>query len=218
MNLLELDNVELSFGKNQVLKSIYFKAEKGSVTGILGSNGCGKTSLLKILFGTLKPNNKLIRIDHKPVLKPLYTSGKIHYLPQFHYIPASMKLNSIFHHHKVSLGKFIELFPTFHGRKKNSFNQFSGGEKRLIEVYTSIHSKADIILLDEPFSYLAPIYSEVLQQEIIKVKSKKCLIITDHFYEKILDVSDDLYLIKEGYSKKIDDIKDLVRYNYLRSL
>lgn len=218
MNLLELDNVELSFGKNEILKSIYFKAEKGAVTGILGSNGCGKTSLLKILFGILKPNNKLIRIDHKPVLKPLYTSGKIHYLPQFHYVPESMRIKTVFDHHKVSFGKFVELFPTFHGRGKSNFNQLSGGEKRLIEVYTSIHSQADIILLDEPFSYLAPIYNEILQQEITKVKSEKCLIITDHFYEKILEVSDDLYLITEGYSKKIDDVKDLVRYNYLRSL
>lgn len=72
MDVIEIDNVELNFGINEVLKAIYFKAEKGKITGILGRNGCGKTSLLRIIFGELKPNNKLIRIDNKPILTPLY--------------------------------------------------------------------------------------------------------------------------------------------------
>ena len=50
MKLLEIDNIELNFGIHEVLKAIYFKAEKGKVTGILGSNGSGKTSLLRIIL------------------------------------------------------------------------------------------------------------------------------------------------------------------------
>ncbi len=65
MNILEIDNVELNFGVVEVLKAIYFKAEKGKITGILGSNGSGKTSLLRIIFGELIPNNKLIRLDQQ---------------------------------------------------------------------------------------------------------------------------------------------------------
>lgn len=152
MNLLELDNVELSFGKKEILKGVYFKAEKGKVTGILGSNGCGKTSLLKILFGELKPNNKLIRIDHKPILKPLYSKGWIHYLPQFHYIPDHLSVLRIFYIHQVDLTPFLSIFPDFKQRTHNRFGSFSGGEKRLIEIYTSLKSKAEIVLLDEPFS------------------------------------------------------------------
>ena len=218
MKLLELDNVELYFGKKEILKGVYFKAEKGKITGILGSNGCGKTSLLKILFGHLKPRNKLIRIDHKPVLKPLYSKGIIHYLPQFHYIPNHISLRRIFSMDQIDSEPFFELFPSFRGRINNRFGSFSGGEKRLIEIYTSIHSKAEIVLLDEPFSHLAPVYTEALEAEITKVKTDKCIIVTDHLYQKILDISDELYLIKEGYTKKIDSKGDLVHHNYIRSL
>ncbi|WP_435314560.1 ATP-binding cassette domain-containing protein [Cellulophaga fucicola] len=63
--IVEIDNVELFFGQKIILSAIYLKGETGSVTGILGKNGCGKTSLLKILFGNLSPKNKNIRIDGK---------------------------------------------------------------------------------------------------------------------------------------------------------
>ena len=58
--LFEIDNVELRMASEHILKGIYLKAETGKITGILGANGCGKSSLLSILFGNLSPENKLI--------------------------------------------------------------------------------------------------------------------------------------------------------------
>jgi len=218
MKLLELDNVQLYFGKKEILKGVYFKAEKGKITGILGSNGSGKTSLLRVLFGELKPNNKLVRIDHKPILCPLYSKRIIHYLPQFNYIPNNLTLQRIFAIYNLNLEPFFLLFPTLKENTRKRFGAFSGGEKRLIEIYTSIKCKTEIVLLDEPFSHLAPIYTEVLKREIINAKTEKCIVVTDHLYQKVLDISDELYLMKEGYTKKINSKEDLVRYNYLRSL
>jgi ABC-type multidrug transport system ATPase subunit len=218
MKLLELDNVELYFGKKEILKGVYFKAEKGKITGILGSNGCGKTSLMKILFGALKPNNKLIRIDHKPILRPLYSKGIIHYLPQFHCIPDHLTLQRVFSLYHLSIESFEASFPSFSERTHRRFRSFSGGEKRLIEIYIAINSKAEIVLLDEPFSHLAPMYISLLKKMILQGKPHKCIIVTDHLYEDILDISDDLYLIKEGYTKPINSKNELVQYNYIRSL
>ena len=67
----ELDNVELYFKNKRILNGIYLKAETGKVTAILGSNGCGKSCLLNIAFGSLKPKYMLIRLNNKPLLKPL---------------------------------------------------------------------------------------------------------------------------------------------------
>lgn len=60
---LEIDNIELYFKNKRILNGIYLKAETGKTTGILGRNGCGKSSLLDIVFDNLKPKYKLIRID-----------------------------------------------------------------------------------------------------------------------------------------------------------
>ncbi len=85
--IFEIDNVELYFVEKQILNGVYLKAETGKITGILGANGCGKSSLLSILFGSLSPNNKLIRIDSKPYLKPLFTYNIVKLLPQDSLLP-----------------------------------------------------------------------------------------------------------------------------------
>ena len=69
---LEIDNVELYFKTKTIIRGVYLKAETGKITGLLGSNGCGKSCLLKIIFGSLTPKYKLIRVNNKPILKSLY--------------------------------------------------------------------------------------------------------------------------------------------------
>ena len=218
MNLLEIDNVALTFGQVDILKAIYFKAEIGKVTGILGSNGSGKTSLLRIVFGELKPHNKLIRLDNKPILTPLYKTGIIKYLPQFHIIPKNLSLKSCFSYFETSLDDFLIDFPNFKSQGKFRFSKFSGGEKRLIETYLILKSTANIILLDEPFSHLAPVYIQQLKKLIEIEKKNKIIIITDHLYNHVLDISDDLYLLKDGWSRLLKSPVELIHHKYLNSL
>jgi len=218
MNCLEIDNVELNYGIVAVLKAIYFKAEKGKVTGILGSNGSGKTSLLRILFGELKPHNKLIRIDSKPVLTPLYKKRFIKYLPQFHIIPEKLSLENAFNYFESSLSDFLIDFPNFTGQENVRFSKFSGGERRLIETYIILKSNAKIILLDEPFSHLAPLYIQKLKKLIKIEKKNKIIIITDHLYNHILDVSDDTYVLKDGWSRIIKSPDELIHHKYINTL
>lgn len=218
MNVLEVDNIEVVFGKTSVLNAVYFKAEKGKVTGILGGNGCGKTSLLRTIFGEFSPKSKLIRIDSKPVLKPLYKKHFIQYLPQFEFIPKGFSLKKVFYFYNLNFQEFSTFFPEFSTFKNMKFFQLSGGEKRLIEVYITLKSKSEIVLLDEPFSYLSPIYNEVLKKLIIKEKKDKIIVITDHMYENILDISDDVYLLKDGWGKQLKSHEELVHHNYIRFL
>ncbi|WP_223266387.1 ATP-binding cassette domain-containing protein [Gelidibacter gilvus] len=68
---IELDSVELNFNKRRILYGIYLKAETNQVVGLLGRNGSGKSCLLQILFGSLKPKYKLIKLNGKPVTAPI---------------------------------------------------------------------------------------------------------------------------------------------------
>lgn len=218
MNVIEIDNVELNFDSKSILKSIYLKAEKGKVTSILGRNGSGKTSLLRLIFGELTPTNRLIRIDKKPILKPLYKKGFIKYLPQFNILPNSFSLQKGFLYFNVSFKDFLDDFPNFNQHKNNRFFELSGGERRVIETYIIVKSEAKIVLLDEPFSHIAPLYIEKIKELIAQEKKNKIFIITDHLYKEILKISDDIYLLKEGWIKLIKNHEDLIFHKYTHSI
>lgn len=218
MNVIEIDNIELNFNNTEILKAVYLKGQKGKVSGILGRNGSGKTSLLRIIFGELIPNNKLIRIDRKPILKPLYKKGLIKHLPQFHFIPNSTFLKKVFRYYKVSFNAFLMEFSNFKEYKNCRFFELSGGEKRIIETYLVLKSPSEIVLLDEPFSHIAPLYIESIKNIILQEKENKIIFITDHLYKDILDISDTLNLIKDGWCKQINSPEDLIRFKYISSL
>ncbi len=213
--IIEIDNVELYFNNKRILNGVYLKAETGKVTGILGSNGCGKSCLLNIAFGNLKSKYKLVRIDNKPILKPLYQTKLVGYLPQYNFIPDRMKLKTAFKLFNVSWDDFISDFESFKPYKDFYFNKLSGGECRLVETYIILKSNRKILLLDEPFSHVAPLHIEKIKEIISIEKQHKAIIITDHMYEHIIDVSGTIYLLKNGCTKLIDTIKELEDYKYL---
>ncbi|WP_347922465.1 ATP-binding cassette domain-containing protein [Pontimicrobium sp. SW4] len=212
--ILEIDNVELNYNSKRVLSGIYLKAETGKVVGILGSNGCGKTSLLNIIFGNIQPKYKLIRIDKKPFLRPLYQTKLIKYLPQHTFLP-NLKLSTVFKLFYVNWEDFISKFPAFSKYAKTKTNKLSGGEQRIVEIYLVLKSDSKIVMLDEPFSHIAPLQIEEIKQLINTEKEHKAIIITDHMYSHIIETSDEIYLLKNGCSKKIDKLNELEDYKYL---
>ncbi|WP_400077228.1 ATP-binding cassette domain-containing protein [Winogradskyella sp. R77965] len=213
--IFELDNVELYFKNKRILNGIYLKAETGQVTAILGRNGSGKSCLLDIAFGSLKPKYKLIRIDNKPLLKPLYSTGLVKYLPQYNFIPNGMKLSFIFKLYNLDWAIFIKNFEEFSVYENSKFKALSGGERRILETYIVLKSKSQIAILDEPFSHLSPLHIETVKQMIAEEKPHKAIIISDHMYQHIIDTSNTIYLLKNGTTKKIDNLIELEDYKYL---
>ncbi len=213
--ILEIDNIELSFDNKTILRGVYLKAERGKVTGILGRNGSGKTSLLNILFGSLKPKYKSIRIDGEFMKSPLFRSNQVAYLPQQRLLTRNMKVGNSLKLFNVDWETFIEVFGHFKPFKNHYTSELSGGELRLLETYLILNSNKKIILLDEPFSNLAPLYVSKIKAIIEYKKMDKIILLTDHLYEEIVSLSDNLYFLKNGCSKLIHDIKDLENQGYL---
>ncbi|MBU2927379.1 ATP-binding cassette domain-containing protein [Winogradskyella psychrotolerans] len=211
----ELDNVELYFKHKRILNGIYLKAETGKVTAILGSNGCGKSCLLNIAFGNLKPKYKLLRLDGKPLLKPLYTTGIAVYLPQYNFIPDEVTLSFVFKLYAINWNTFIENFEAFSIYKNSKFNALSGGERRIIETYVILKTQSKIVFLDEPFSHLSPLHIDTVKQLIEEEKKEKVIIISDHMYQHIIEASDTIYLLSSGTTKKVKQLTELEDYKYL---
>ena len=146
------------------LKDINFEIEKGDRVGIIGRNGAGKSTLLKIIFGALKADHKFVKVDDKYISSLYDSRNLIQYLPQDSFLPTHIpikKIISIFCEREQAAQLFeMELIKPFL-RQRN--NDLSGGEKRLIEIFILLYSKAKYVLLDEPFNGLAPLHIEIIK-------------------------------------------------------
>lgn len=213
--MLKADSIYLEFDGRKVLQSIYIEAEPGKVTGLLGRNGSGKSSLLKVIFGTLEPHYKYINIDGQHVTKG-YAGGHIAYLPQHGYLPTHQTIER-------SARMLVDVndwdnfarHEVYQKFRLNKPGQLSGGELRKLETLMVLYSKAPYILLDEPFTHVSPIQADEIKAIIRERCRIKGFIVTDHQYQNILEISDQLVLLQNGATRSVTDADELITYGYI---
>jgi ABC-type multidrug transport system ATPase subunit len=216
-NLLEVDSVMISFNDQKILSDCYLRCETGDVIGILGRNGCGKSSLLKIIFGTLFTYNKFIRINQKVYSHPYKQGNLIAYLPQHDFLPKNIsikKIVDIYIANETGREK-ITCDQRLKNHLKKRISELSGGELRYLEIMLLANLDVKFILLDEPFSKVEPLYKEVIINLIREYSSTKGFIITDHDYANIIAASDRIILITNGVCKPISTLSELEYWNYV---
>ena len=212
---LVVDSVVVRFGQKTVLSGGYITSETGKVTGLLGRNGTGKSCMFRALMGGLKVDYVIVHIDEKPIdLRRIGLSIK--YLPQDRLIPRGMTLKRAFELYKVDFWEFALRFPEFSGRYHTELWEFSGGEARLAELYLVLMTEGEFCILDEPFSQVDPVHIEAVRNLIREKSREKGIIVTDHNFDAISKVVDNLFVIADGYTFPVESREDLVRHGYLR--
>ena len=214
-NTLLVDSVTLSFGTKQVLSGAYITARTGLVTGVLGRNGTGKSCLFKCIMGGIKPQNIFIRFNEERQTDYRHIGERIKYLPQQTFIPPSMTFGEAFELYGVGYEDLIGFDTIFHSYRNRPLYELSGGAIRIAETYLILHAKAEFCILDEPFSNIAPKYVEKMQRIIDEQKATKGIIISDHLYESVMESTDDLFLMRDGYTFPVKEREDLIRLGYL---
>ena len=217
MDGLHVDSVMKSFRNKKVLTDIYLSCQPGDIIGLLGRNGSGKSTLLKIIFGSLMADNKYIKIDSKVVSKPYENSNQVKYLPQDSYLPKDLTIEKIISLYDTEIGTSkLRNDPYINRFLKKRVRHLSGGEKRIIEILLIVYSSARYLLLDEPFNGVAPIYIDDIKSRIRGQSNTKGIILTDHDYRNIIDVSNRIILLSDGGIKEIKDLKELEYWGYVR--
>ena len=215
VNRLLVDSVHLEFDKLQVLQSAFITAQTGRVTGVLGRNGCGKSCLFKCIMGGIKPQNIFVRFNDEPETDYAHIGKRVKYLPQNVFMPTNMTLGEAFDLYEVDYNGLVAFDNKFHTYERMTSGQLSGGEVRIAEMYMVLNSEAEFCILDEPFSNVAPKYVEMMQQLIHQHKTTKGIIISDHMYEQVMDITDDLFLLRDGYTFPIKCREDLIHHGYI---
>ena len=175
-----------------------------------------RRKLYEIIFGTEKPDSKFIRIGNKVIRNISDGRNLISYLPQKNFLPNNISIKSLINlflqkeYRKIVLeNKYVK--PLLYKKNQN----LSGGQKRIIEILLIIHSNAEFILLDEPFNGLSPIVRDYTIEYIIKMKSSKGYIITDHNYENVINLADSIIYLQNGFLKEVNNKSELIELGYI---
>ena len=214
-NTLLVDSVHLEFGRTQVLQSAFLTARTGRVTGVLGRNVTGKSCLFKCIMGGIKPQNIFIRFNDERDTDYGHIGKRVKYLPQQVFLPGNMTLGEAYSLYGVDYDGLVTFDPRFHPYQRRRVKEMSGGEVRVAEMYLILNAEAEFCILDEPFSNIAPKYVEKMQQMIREQKERKGIIISDHLYESVIGVTDDLFLLRDGYTFVIKSREDLIQHGYI---
>ena len=215
-HVLEFDSIELSYETRSILSGIYMKCEVGEVIGVLGRNGSGKSSMMKIVFGSLKGSHQSIRINGES-LPPNHLRKKlIGYLPQDNLLPSFISIRKAIRLFGINEEDITLDFPEVKDFLQFTPKQLSGGYQRIVEALLILKSRAPFCILDEPFSGLMPVHIEKMKEIIVKEKSGKGIIITDHMYRHVISITDRLYVLTNGMTYPVKDEEDLVNRGYVK--
>ena len=215
-HILEIDSVELSFGDRRILSGVYLAVETGGVTAVLGRNGCGKSCLMKILCGSLRADFRSMRIDG--VWHDRFRADEVRYLAQQGFIPGWLTVDRALR--DFGLPWVLSCLERVHGADliDKRMGALSGGERRILESYLILRSPTQFVMLDEPFSQVAPLHVSTLKALIRQEKSSKGILVTDHMHRHVTDITDRLYVLADGQTHLTRGEEDLVRCGYLARL
>lgn len=218
MNTLIIHNATKRFKNRKVLTDVKLRCNTGEIVGIFGRNGSGKSTLLKILFGTLKADSLDAQINGTRYFPQRnIPSQYIAYLPQESFLPKDMKVRnviSIYFQDSQSQNKIF-----YDSRITKISNQWikalSYGEMRYLETLLVSRLPHPFILLDEPFSMIEPLYQDAIKELLLSIKDEKGIILTDHYYHDVLQITNKNILVKDGKTIVIRNKTDLMKLGYI---
>jgi ABC-type lipopolysaccharide export system ATPase subunit len=112
--------------------------------------------------------------------------------------------------------RLVAFFPAFARYYHTPVAMLSGGERRILEIYVVLSTAGLFCLLDEPFSQISPVNVATLKTLIAEEKPSKGILISDHRYEDVYEISDNLYIIAGGTTYSVSSPDDLRRYGYTK--
>jgi branched-chain amino acid transport system ATP-binding protein len=234
--VLEVDHISVAYGDLTVIQDVSFKVNEGEVVSLVGSNGAGKTTIMRTISGLLHPKKGEIRLDKEPIHKtPAYdiVKKRVAMCPEGRQLFGRLSVwdNLMLGAYTIddedeiqrSLEGVIKLFPILKDRAEQRAETLSGGEQQQLAIGRALMSKPKLLMLDEPSLGIMPkLVSEIFQViGSIRNQGITVFLVEQNVFEA-LEVSDRAYVLQTGRivleGKGADLLhSDLVRDAYLGS-
>ena len=214
---LVLKNVSKSFGEKKVVDNISFSLEKPGVFGLLGTNGAGKTTTIRMLLGIIKKGSgeitwkgktvdrKNVNFGYLPEERGIYPKTKIlDQLMYFAELKGMKKDEALIEINKWAKELKVEEYLQLNAEK------LSKGNQQKIQFMTAIIHNPELVVLDEPFSGLDPVNTEILKNIIINlVKNGKYVIMSAHQMPTIEEFCSDILILNKGKTVLQGNLKEI---------
>ena len=217
--VLELKNIEKSFGEKKVLTGVSFKAEGGKAFGLLGRNGAGKTTSIRILMDVFPANSGEVLIDGQPID---YNKIGIGYLPEERGLyPKKIIIDQLTYFAELkgmSRKAAVQSIDYWLGRlgmteyRNKKLETLSKGNQQKIQLITALAHNPDIVILDEPFSGLDPV-NAMLLKDVVKeqIAKGKIVLFSSHQMSYIEEFCDSIAILNNGVVALHGDLHDIKR-------
>lgn len=215
--MIEIKNVNKSFGKIEAVKNTTLLIHSGSVFGMLGTNGAGKSTLLRMMAGILQPDKGEVLIDGRSVWDDPKMKKRCFYISdeQFFFPNATAKDMAGFYrkyYPEFDMREFEELLERFGLEKDRKIQTFSKGMKKQLSIIFGLSTKATHLLCDETFDGLDPVMRQGIKSIFMKEMDERNLtpIIASHNLRELEDICDHIGLLHKGgvlLSKELTELK-----------
>jgi branched-chain amino acid transport system ATP-binding protein len=207
--MLEVENVHTYYEHSHILQGITLQAQAGAVTGVLGRNGVGKTTLMRSIIGFTPPRSGTIRFAGESIERlPSHQIARrgVGLVPQGRRVFPSLTVLENLQIGAVgaragrwNLESVFELFPQLRDRKANYGGQLSGGEQQMLAIARALMSNPALLLMDEPSEGLAPLIVRGLGETLARLKATGlAIVLVEQNLPLALSVADTAYIVSKG--------------------
>jgi ABC-2 type transport system ATP-binding protein len=214
MSILTVENLSKSYGRIQALKNVSFSVPEGTVFGILGPNGSGKTTTLGTITDVLKPTSGTYKLFGAPTsAESRRKIGTLLETPNFyHYLSAEKNLEiaaEIKQHGKEDIARVLEMVDLTR-RKDSKFSTYSLGMKQRLAIASCLLGSPSVLIFDEPTNGLDPVGIAEIRELMKKLSREgKTIIMASHLLDEVEKVCTDVAILKRGeliVSGKVSEI------------
>lgn len=215
---LKIKNLSKQYNKKYILKNIDIELSTGEVLALIGRNGSGKTTFLKLLVGILEKNSGDIFIDDKNIYNKPELLQELIYIPdKFEYFKYT-RIKKVISFYKIIYPKFDENYFLENLSKNNiavskKFSQLSKGEKMIVAILIGLSCKTSFIFLDEPLDGIDILNINKILDYIIYAQEKGVgIIVSSHQLLQLSKISDKIYYLDKDNEK--DSSSEINIYYY----
>ena len=214
-NMVEFNNVYKSYSSKEVLKGVNLNIPKGKIVGLLGPNGSGKTTMIKLMNNLLQADQGSIEI--KGIKPSIETKKIVSYLPEKTYLNDWMKVKDILGFFKdfyadFDMEKADQMIESLKIDKNEKLKTMSKGTKEKVQLILVMSRNADLYILDEPIGGVDPAArSYILKTILANYNENSTLLIATHLISEIENICDDVIFISDGeivLQGNVDEIRE----------